>query len=220
MMLKGEYESMKALNAVSPDFVPKPVGHGTYASDSNIHFFMVEFVPMANELPDVVKFCSMLADLHHRSIAQSPNGKFGFDITTYNAKLPQDNTWNESWEAFHLQGLKQLFELEEESQGPSEELKQLLPALYEKVVPRLLRPMETEGRELKPCLIHGDLWDGNVAVNATSKSPLIFDASAFWAHNECKSYPNPRHSLFIDLSCRRIGHVATSSFQDARRVHH
>ena len=219
-MLKGEYESMKALNAVSSDFVPKPVGYGTYVSDPNIHFFMVEFVPMANELPDVVTFCSMLADLHQRSITQSANGKFGFEITTYNAKLPQDNTWNESWEAFHLQGLKQLFELEEESQGPSEELKQLLPALYEKVVPRLLRPMETEGRELKPCLIHGDLWDGNVAVNATSKSPLIFDASAFWAHNECKALQIQGIPPFIDLSCRRIGHVATSSFQDARRVHH
>ena len=30
----------------------------------------------------------------------------------------------------------------------------------EKVVPRLLLPLEADGRVLKPCLIHGDCWDG------------------------------------------------------------
>ena len=29
----------------------------------------------------------------------------------------------------------------------------------EKVVPRLLLPLQSEARYLKPCLIHGDCWD-------------------------------------------------------------
>ena len=29
-----------------------------------------------------------------------------------------------------------------------------------KVVPRLLLPLQSKGRILKPCLIHGDCWDG------------------------------------------------------------
>lgn len=51
-------------------------------------------------------------------------------------------------------------------------------------MPRLLRPLETEGRILKPSLVHGDLWEGNTVVDGNTKEPLIFDSSAFWAHNE------------------------------------
>jgi protein-ribulosamine 3-kinase len=187
-MVKGEYESMLALWNLSPDFVPRPIGHGTYQSDPNSHFFLCDFIDMADELPDVVDFCEKLADLHRRSIAIGPedhDGQFGFHVTTYNGKLPQDNTWNESWEAFYIGGIKHMFALEESVHGPSPEIEALLPALCEKVIPRLLRPLETEGRTLKPCLVHGDLWDGNAAVHAETDQPYIFDSSAFWAHNEC-----------------------------------
>jgi protein-ribulosamine 3-kinase len=184
-MVKGEYASMRALSDISPNFVPHPVGHGTYESDPDNHFLLCNFIDMADELPEVVDFCTKLADLHCRSMDKSPNGQFGFEVTTYNGNLPQKNDWNESWEFFFILGLEHMFALEEQVQGPSERIKELLPALYEKVVPRLLRPLETEGRTLRPCLVHGDLWDWNVAVHAVTNQPYIFDSSAFWAHNEC-----------------------------------
>lgn len=187
-MVKGELESMRALYQLSPNFVPRPIGCGTYESAPDNHFFLCDFVDMADELPEVVDFCEKLADLHRRSIALGPEGhegEFGFHVTTYNGRLPQDNTWNESWEAFYIRGIKHMFALEESVHGPSPEIQSLLPALYEKVIPRLLRPLETEGRILKPCLVHGDLWDSNVAVHVETGQPFIFDSSAFWAHNEC-----------------------------------
>jgi fructosamine-3-kinase len=170
---------------VSPEFVPFPVGHGTYESDPNNHFLLCDFVDMTGELPDVVDFCTKLADLHRRSIAMSPNSLYGFEVTTYNHNLAQDNTWNESWEAFYIQGLKRMFALEERVHGPDDRIKELLPALYEKVIPRLLRPLETEGRTLRPCLVHGNLWEEHVAVHAANDQLYIFNSSAFWAHNEC-----------------------------------
>jgi protein-ribulosamine 3-kinase len=191
-MVRGEYASTKALYDVSPEFVPFPVGYGTCESDPNNHFLLRDFIDMKDELSDVVVFCTKLADLHRRSMAMSPNGLYGFEMTTYKGNLPQDNTWNESWEAFYLRGLEHIFALEEQVHGPSDKIKELLPALYEKVIPRLLRPLETEGRTLRPCLVHGDLWHGNVAVHAATDRPYIFDSSAFWAHNECMrliSYP-------------------------------
>src|ERR1700761_7635235 len=100
-MVRGECESMRALYAVSPDMVPKPIGYGTYESDPNTHFFLCEFVDLYDELPDVVDFCEKVADLHRRSMALSKNGMFGFDVTTCNGTVPQNNTWNESWEAFY-----------------------------------------------------------------------------------------------------------------------
>jgi fructosamine-3-kinase len=79
-----------------------------------------------------------------------------------------------------------MLKLEEEARGPSEELQQLSGPFFDKVIPRLLRPLETGGRTIKPVLLHGDLWLGNVSTQAESENPLLFDASAFWGHNECK----------------------------------
>ena len=211
-MLQGEYESMKALHEVSPDFVPFPLGYGTYERDPDMHFFMSDFIDIASKLPEKTTFCSKLAELHRKSQhmtqyglgpsttgwkSQSSGGKverkYGFPITTYNAKLPQNNTWTASWESFYLTQMRQLFDLEREAQGKSSELDELLPFFYDKVIPRLLRPLETGKNNLLPALIHGDLWHSNAAVRKSSgpvtsekERPLIFDASAFYAHNEAE----------------------------------
>lgn len=72
-----------------------------------------------------------------------------------------------------------MLEEEERSHGPDEELKILTAAMFEKVIPRLLRPLETGGRQIKPCLVHSDLWPGNVKPNAITDEPIIFDSCAF-----------------------------------------
>ncbi len=59
--------------------------------------------------------------------------------------------------------------------------------ILDKVIPRLLRPLETEGRNIQPRIVHGDMWDGNTSVDATTDKPVIFDASGMYAHNECKA---------------------------------
>ncbi|GKZ27942.1 hypothetical protein AbraCBS73388_007145 [Aspergillus brasiliensis] len=68
--------------------------------------------------------------------------------------------------------------------GPWPELEGLDTAMIEKVIPRLLRPLETEGRSIKPSLVHGDLWCGNAAINSATGRPLIYDPASFYAHNE------------------------------------
>ncbi|MCJ1394921.1 hypothetical protein MMC18_007801 [Xylographa bjoerkii] len=184
VMVRGEYEGMKALYAVSRDIIPEPIGYGTFMSDPNTHFFLCEFVDMKDELPDLVDFCKLVADHHHRSMAMSSNGMFGFPVTTCNGSTPQDCSWDASWEAFFTRSLQHKFRLLEEIHGPNEEIQGLLPVLFDKVCPRLLRPLETEGRVIRPCLLHGDLWDGNVSVHADSDLPYLFDAAVSWGHNE------------------------------------
>ena len=122
--------------------------------------------------------------MHHTSIDQNKTGAFGFAVTTCNGTVPQKTTWNKSWEGFFLELLKDCVKLEEQAQGPFPEVAEYLPALYEKVCPRLLRPLETDGNEIRPVLCHGDLWDGNAAVHTKTGMPYMFDASAMWAHNE------------------------------------
>ena len=82
--------------------------------------------------------------------------------------------------------MKLALELELEAKGPDPDFKTLLPVLFDKVIPRLLRPLESEGRCIKPTLVHGDLWYANSGIDVNTNQPLIFDACGFYAHNECK----------------------------------
>ena len=185
--MNAEFESMSALHAIAPAFVPKPHAWGSYLSLEDTHFFLCDFHDMTDGLPDKAQFTANLAALHLGSA--SPDGKFGFHITTYMGPLPQDNTWTDTWEEFYKRGMRRMLDLEAEAQGPCEELEGLAVPLFEKVIPRLLRPLETNGNSIKPVLIHGDLWYGNCLTDSATNNPIIFDACSFWAHNECSCFP-------------------------------
>ncbi|KAF8855328.1 hypothetical protein BDZ45DRAFT_676286 [Acephala macrosclerotiorum] len=181
-MMHGEFESMKAIHTLMPDFAPRPIAWGTYKSIPNTHFFLCDYKEMIDEMPDPHKFASRLAALHQNS--KSPNGKFGFHITTYSGNLPQMNEWEDSWEVYFAKCLSKALDLELEAKGDDLEFHVLVPIIFEKVIPRLLRPLETEGRSIKPSLVHGDLWYANSGIDVDSDESLIFDACCFYAHNE------------------------------------
>lgn len=95
------------------------------------------------------------------------------------------------------------------------EFKILCDLTLEKVVPRLLEPLQSGGRSIKPCLIHGDLWDENTATDMDTGEPFVFDAGSMYgmmtfqctkalpsaylytAHNEYEigDWRAPRHRL-------------------------
>ena len=155
-MMMGEFVSMTVINDTISDLSPQPIAWGTYLSDSKISFYLCAFHDMSTEeLPEPVSFCANIAALHKNSI--SPTGQYGFSVCTFHGNLPQDNSWCDTWEEFYTQGSKRMFELEG-AQGLSLELRALQKPFYEKVIPRLLRPLETGGRSVKPALVHGDLW--------------------------------------------------------------
>ena len=100
--------------------------------------------------------------------------------------MSQDVTWCDTWEESYSRALRTFAAQEQKSQGPSEELQTLYLKLFDRVIPRLLRPLSTEGRVIKPVLVHGDLWHGNMATNAETGVPVSFDPAVLWAHNECQ----------------------------------
>lgn len=173
-MVNGEFESMSAIHSLLPDFAPEPLAWGTYETVPDTHFFLCEFRDMSDELPDPLKFTARLAALHTNS--QSPNGKFGFHVATYAGNLPQYVNWEDSWEVFFTKSMKLALQHEAIAQGSDPEIDELAPILFEKVIPRLLRPLETEGRSVKPSLVHGDLWYANTATDANTDDCLVFDA--------------------------------------------
>ncbi|KXG50319.1 Fructosamine/Ketosamine-3-kinase [Penicillium griseofulvum] len=180
-MLYGEFHSMTAIHNAMPNIAPQPIGNGTYKKDSETHFFLCRFHAMKG-LPNVTDFPAAVAQLHKNGI--SPNGKFGFPVTTYQGRLPQNTTECDRWEESFSNGIEQFFKAEEEAQGFDEEMVALRRAIMGKVIPQLLRPLEADGNKIQTCLVHGDLWDGNTSVDSKSNKPLIFDACSSYAHHE------------------------------------
>lgn len=184
--LNGEFESTKGLHAVAGDFAPKPIAWGSFKSLPNTHYYVCKFYDLAEELPEPTEFCAKVAELHTKS--ESPNGKFGFHVVTYNGDLPQENGYADTWEEFFVNGFNHVLNLNIERGGPWEDMESLKLPMLTKVIPRLLRPMETCGRSIKPMLVHGGLWCGNTAVDTQTDRSLIYDPASFYAHNECKRF--------------------------------
>ncbi|KAI4913365.1 hypothetical protein J4E85_010819 [Alternaria conjuncta] len=193
-MLEGEYHSAVDMREVLPGFSPIPIGWGVFDSDEDLAFFLQAFHDMDTEIPDMDQLTRTLAEFHIKSEerfeeltrGRRPDGmKFGYHVTTHNGKLSQDNTWTRTWEEYFVQNMRRMLEHDEKEGGERpQEIEELLEPLFEKVIPRLLRPMEMNGREVKPSLIHGDLWYGNTSTDHENNVPIVYDACCFWGHNE------------------------------------
>ncbi len=75
---------------------------------------------------------------------------------------------------------------EQAIQGHDHEMAELGEAMIKTVIPWLLRPMESGGRKLKPCLLHGDLWHGNIGIDLATHEPMLHDFCSLYGHNECR----------------------------------
>jgi protein-ribulosamine 3-kinase len=183
-MLKGEFESSKEIHRLMPHFIPEPFGYGRYAvKNPATYFYISEFVNMdVASAPEPVEFTSKLAELH--KISQSPTGKFGFHVTTCDGKMNHIVEWEESWAVFFRKLLLGICKLDLEANGPWPELERATKQVATKVVPRLLGALQAEGRQIKPSIIHGDLWDGNVGINLETGDVVMYDAGSYYAHNE------------------------------------
>lgn len=182
-MMEGDFASMWELYKVVPNFVPKPCAWGKSKLEKPAtYFFLCDFVEMDKGLPDPEAFCSRVAELHQNS--QSPTGMFGFPIRNCQGKFLQENGWDRSWASFFTRLLVSFFKLDIATNGTWPEYQRAFDKVVNHVIPKLLEPLQSNGRSLKPSLVHGDLWHGNAATNNETGNPVAFDASAFYAHNE------------------------------------
>lgn len=185
-MVSSEFTGATALYQAYPEIVPEPIAWGTYKEEDEVYFLLIRFYELSGDIPDVSDFPALLAKLQDRPQAKSKTGEFGFPIITYGGRNPSVFPLSKSWEATLTGCLEAAFIQEEQTHGPDDELTRLRDELFRKVIPRLIRPLETEGRHIDPVLCHGDLWDGNASVDAATGEAKIFDPTPLYAHKECK----------------------------------
>ncbi|KAM0799473.1 hypothetical protein BDR22DRAFT_881198 [Usnea florida] len=82
--------------------------------------------------------------------------------------------------------------------------------LVSHVIPRLVGALQIEGRSVKPCLIHGDLREGNTGTLDETGDIVLFDAGSYYAHNEME---------IGDWRCP-YNKVNSKAYTDTYRKHH
>ena len=119
-----------------------------------------------------------LADPTKLPEAGNVEGKFGFNVDNTIGGTEQPNPWtaggtNEDWiEFFSKYRIEHQLELAGDSY--------LLDLFKEKIKPRL--HLLFDDIEVKPSLLHGDLWSGN--IGSADGAPSIFDPAVYWGHHE------------------------------------
>jgi len=182
-MMEGEFNAMSELYKTMPNFTPKPHSWGKYrVGNPETYFFLSQFIDMSDRIPDPNQLCVKLAELHRSSV--SPTGKFGFHITTCQGRTPQEISWESSWTTFFTKLLQHVVDIDFKTNGYWEELDRLEKRIFSDVIPKLIGNLERDGRTVKPCLIHADLWEGNTGTSYDTGNIYIFDSGAFYAHNE------------------------------------
>ncbi|KFG81158.1 hypothetical protein MANI_006915 [Metarhizium anisopliae] len=183
MQSEGEFVGMTELHKAAPTFVPRPIGWGKLKSVvPSSHFLLVEFKDFTPVLPDPVKLGERVAALHKNS--SSPTGQFGFPIQTFDGARPQAVGLDPSWTSFFSKLLAEAYRQDMETNGLWPELDAVYLKVQSQLIPRLIGALEADGREVKPVLIHGDMWDGNIGTESSTGDPWIFDCAAYYGHNE------------------------------------
>ncbi|GBM53724.1 Fructosamine-3-kinase [Araneus ventricosus] len=190
VMFEGELEGLKEVKKTNTVRVPTPIKVVDLKSSG--YCLVMEYIEMSGLSKYAEQLGEQLARMHLFNINLQASGssinksnqdeqpvyvdKFGFHTTTCCGYIPLVNSWKDDWVEFYAQQrLDHQIKLLTSSYG-DRELTELWSELSLKI------PSFFEGIEIKPSLLHGDLWSGNAAE--TKKEPVIFDAAVFYGHSE------------------------------------
>lgn len=172
---------MSELYGIAPHMIPKPYAWGELEHlPPGTFFYLCEDLDLVTQMPDPKQLARELANLHR--INQSLSKRFNFYMPTFDGKFLQNTGWNKDWSPFFAKLLKCILDIDAKVNGHWDELEHLSQRVLDQVIPRLLDGLLQDGEPIKPTLIHGDLWEGNIGMDRTWKL-YQFDACCFYAHH-------------------------------------
>ncbi|EPS58022.1 hypothetical protein M569_16795, partial [Genlisea aurea] len=166
-MFEGEALGLNAMHETRSIRVPKPFKVGSLPTGGS--YMIMEFIEFAVSRGDQSALGRKLGEMH--KAGKSEKG-FGFDVDNTIGSTPQINTWTSDWIEFYgVHRLGYQLELVKKQHGDS--------LIYEKGM-RLVKNMAAlfEGAAVEPCLLHGDLWSGNISTDKNGE-PVILDPACY-----------------------------------------
>lgn len=168
-MLLGEAQGLEALRCATELLKVPKVLHVGNRRDGSGSFLVLEYLNLGGRRDDFQLGLAM-GDLHR---AKGPK-EFGFVVDNTIGETLQRNPWTEDWvDFFREQRLRFQVDLAEDSYATY---------LFNAIAPDL--HMLFEDIEVRPSLLHGDFWSGNVAV--VEDRPAVFDPAAYYGHHEAE----------------------------------
>ncbi|GAB2252086.1 hypothetical protein Droror1_Dr00004933 [Drosera rotundifolia] len=173
-MFEGEALGLRLMYETKTIRVPRPFKVGSLPRGGS--YIIMEFIEFGASRGNQSALGKQLGEMH--KAGKSDKG-FGFDVDNTIGSTPQINTWTSDWiEFFAEHRLGYQLKLARNQYGDS--------AIYDKGqrLAKNLKPL-FENVVIEPCLLHGDLWSGNVSADE-SGDPVILDPACYYGHSEAE----------------------------------
>lgn len=169
IMFLAEKLGLETIYKTNTIAVPEVFYCGTFEKQS---WLLLEYIePKRPEKKDFQKLGTKLAALHN--ISQT---SFGFNSDNYIGRLLQSNKPHLNWEDFycHERILPQLTLAKTKGLISNNEIPEITS---------ILNVLKNMFCNVKPSLLHGDLWSGNFII-ATNGQPFLIDPAIYFGHHE------------------------------------
>ncbi|WP_303316042.1 fructosamine kinase family protein [Flavivirga abyssicola] len=168
-MFQIEAYGLQVIRKTNTIKTPKVLACDTF---QNVAFLLMEFID--SKSPSSVDYKNLgyqLAQLH-----QCTSDSFGLDQDNFIGSLPQSNRQNTTWVDFYTTE-RLLPQLELAKQ------KQLLSKNECPSIQNIKSTLESLFTNIKPALLHGDLWSGNYLISKDG-TPYLIDPAIYYGHHE------------------------------------
>ncbi|KAK9145066.1 hypothetical protein Sjap_004969 [Stephania japonica] len=177
-MFEGEALGLNAMYETNSIRVPRAYKVGALPTGGS--YIIMEFIEFDILIHQSLCVQSVLGKkLGEMHKAGKSSKGFGFDVNNTIGSTPQINNWKSDWIDFFAEHrLGYQLKLAKEQFGDSticekgERLTKNLGPLFENIT-------------IEPCLLHGDLWSGNVSADKDGE-PVILDPACYYGHNEAE----------------------------------
>ena len=168
-MFQKEAKGLQLMASTGSVRIPEVFGVGTHEGDS---FLILEFIESKRpSKDDSIRLAERLSTMHSYTAEN-----FGLDHDNYIGSLEQFNSPRNEWSEFYLE--KRLHP----------QFKWALDSgmLSSGEIPNdniVLKRLSEIFKEIKPSLIHGDLWSGNYMIDIQG-NPVLIDPAVYYGHSE------------------------------------
>ncbi|KAI8466455.1 MAG: Fructosamine kinase-domain-containing protein [Monoraphidium minutum] len=175
-MFRGEALGLKAMYDTATVRIPN-VHHVGVLANGRGAFIVMEYLRLGGAT-DQRELGRQMARMHLAE-PTDPNaqaGQYGFAVDNTIGATPQPNTWCGDWVEFYRERrLRHQLDLLGDAR---------MTALAQPVLDRLDFWFTDIQGTMKPSILHGDLWSGNIA--SADGRPTIFDPATYYGHAEAE----------------------------------
>ncbi|KAJ2898141.1 hypothetical protein MKZ38_004141 [Zalerion maritima] len=189
MAARGGFEAARILGERDASIIPRCVGWGKMLNNGGQGggrcFIVSKFYELVPVCPEPEVLAMKLARMHEaREGEEGRGGRFGFGTGTFVGSVRQQVGWCDDWEEFFGGKLSAAVEACRKNVAFGwESVSEMLPVVLERVVPRLLRPLESHGRAIRSVFLVGNFrtaWE----VEGDLDDIVVLEPAGFWGHNE------------------------------------